>query len=209
MLVKQRIIFQDGFLEEVLEGPEASVNLFVVNGEAIVNEISDRLVVLDYPGGIPRGHILPAQSASAEILEDTRKLAVQCVEALGIENGPVYFQMKLTPLGPRIIEIAPRLDGCHIWRLIREVRGIDLMEASFRLLSGETLGDLRGEEKPDLPRASLMFFLQSPGEVFSQSNHVAPRDALYTEYYLQEGQVVPTVNGHLEKVGYYIMRGAP
>ena len=194
-------------LEEVLEGPEVSANIFVVEGKVVVNEISDRSVVANFPGGIPRGHVLPSGMASAEVLSKTRKLVDQCIAVLGIKEGPVYFQMKLTSSGPRIIEITPRLDGCHIWRLIREVRGIDLMDASFRLLSGEALGDLGGTQQ--LETGSLMFFLQPPGEKFFEANHPAPDDALHTEYYLRNGQVVPTVNGHLEKVGYYITKRMP
>ena len=194
-------------LEEFLEGPEISANIFLVEGQMVVNEISDRLVVENFPGGIPRGHNLPSTIAPDEVLRQTRKLIEKCVVALGIKEGPVYFQLKLTSSGPRIIEITPRLDGCHIWRLIREVRGIDLLDASFRLLSGGTLGDLGGSQQAET--ASLMFFLQPPGAEFLEGNHPAPDSALYVEYYLRNGQMVPPVNGHLEKVGYYITRELP
>jgi len=126
-------------VEELLEGPEVSANVFVVDGTIVVNELSDRLVVADFPGGIPRGHVLPAQCASEADLAQARSLAGQCIGALGIENGPAYLQMKITSCGPRVVEITPRLDGCHIWRLIREARGIDLLAARFQLLSGEPL----------------------------------------------------------------------
>ncbi|MBL8390560.1 MAG: ATPase [Candidatus Accumulibacter sp.] len=191
-------------VEELLEGPEVSANVFVVGGEIVVNELSDRLVVADFPGGIPRGHVLPAQSASDAARGAARALAARCVRALGIDNGPVYLQMKLTPCGPRIIEITPRLDGCHIWRLIREARGIDLLAASFQLLADEPLRALDGPPRAD--DLSLHFFLQAPGEPFSRAPHQPPRAPLYSEFYLHDGHVVAPVNGHLEKVGYCLLR---
>ena len=191
-------------VEELLEGPELSANVFVVGGEIVVNELSDRLVVADFPGGIPRGHVLPAKSVTAADAVQARALAAQCVRALAIDDGPVYLQMKLTPSGPRIIEITPRLDGCHIWRLIREARGIDLLAASFQLLAGEPPRALDGA--PPAVDVSLQFFLQAPGELFSRANHHRPRGALYSEFYLPDGHVVAPVNGYLEKVGYYLLR---
>ncbi|QKS28776.1 acetyl-CoA carboxylase biotin carboxylase subunit family protein [Accumulibacter sp.] len=191
-------------VEELLDGPEVSANVFVVGGKIVVNELSDRLVVTDFPGGIPRGHVLPAQSGSETVLAEARELAERCVRALGIENGPVYLQMKLTRCGPRIIEITPRLDGCHIWRLILEARGIDLLAASFQLLAGEPLRALDGPRRAD--DLSLHFFLQTPGEPSSRAPHQPPRAALYNEFYLQEGDIVAAVNGHLEKVGYFLLR---
>lgn len=194
-------------IEEFLQGPEVSANVFVVNGNVIVNEISDRLVVDNHPGGIPRGHVLTANSSSAEALANCRRLVEQCVKVLGIDNGPAYFQLKLTPDGPRIVEITPRLDGCHIWRLIREVRGIDLLDASLNMLAGNSPGLLSGRERP--VESSLMFFLTPPGEKFFRHDHPAPRDAVFSEYYLEDGQIIPPINGHLEKVGYFIQRGKP
>ena len=195
-------------LEEFLFGPEISGNVFVYEGRVVVNEISDRLVVPNYPGGIPRGHVIPARSAFGSLLPQAKQLIEQCIEALGITDGPVYFQMKLTAGGPRIIEITPRLDGCHLWRLIRQTHGIDLLDASFRLLVGESAHNGFASERP-ADCHSLMFFLHPPGEVFRRADHPAPDDALYREYYLQDGEVVPPVNGYLEKVGYYIRRGLP
>ena len=190
-------------VEELIEGPEVSANVFVVGGTIVVNELSDRLVVAGFPGGIPRGHVLPARCASEAALAQARALAAQCVHALGIENGPVYLQMKITACGPRIIEITPRLDGCHIWRLIREARGIDLLAASFQLLADEPLRALDGPRRAE--HLSLHFFQQPPGGLFARAAHPTPGTALYSEFYLQDGKAVTPINGHLEKVGYCLL----
>lgn len=191
-------------VEEYLAGPEVSVNAFVVDGAVVFCEVSDRLVVEGIAGGIPRSHVLPSQNCTGAMLVETKELAVRCIETIGILNGPVYFQIILTANGPRVVEVAPRLDGCHMWRLIRTVYGADLLDASIRLLTGDKSFDLGVTREPFA--SHLNFFLAPPNTVFSRPNHVAPQDTLHLEYYYADGETVRPVNGLLEKVGYYIER---
>jgi hypothetical protein len=192
-------------VEEFLDGPEISVNAFVIDSQVVFSEISDRLVVEGYPGGIPRGHVLPTQRCRGETLRETQALVERCIQALVIENGPVYFQIKLTAGGPRIVEITPRLDGCHLWRLIKTVGGVDLLEASFRLLMGD--GSVNLQMGPGKDSYHLGFFLSPPGKVFEESRYPAPTQAAYREYYYRDGETVRPINGLLEKVGYYVDQG--
>jgi biotin carboxylase len=191
-------------VEEYLEGPEVSANAFVINAQVVFSQISDRLVAVGYPGGIPRGHILPAKKCLGAALREIRAQIERCIQALEIENGPVYFQSKLTAQGPKIIEITPRLDGCHIWRLVKAVGGADLLAASFELLTGGRPANL--QMSWPLVGHRLSFFLSPPGNVFSKADHCAPPNASYVEYYYKDGETIRPVNGLLEKVGYYIQR---
>lgn len=188
-------------VEEFLDGPEISANTFVVNGQMVFCAVSDRLVVKGYPGGIPQGHVLPSEICTGDRLTATTSLVERCIRALGIQNGPVYFQMKLTQQGPRIIEIMPRLDGCHIWRLIKTVGGVDLIEACFRLLDGDMGTNFKMDPKPGVYQ--LMFW-HSPEQVFHQADYPVPPDAFYHEYRYLEGATVHPGNGYLDVVGYYI-----
>jgi biotin carboxylase len=193
---------QTAVVEEFLEGPEISVNAFVSNGELVCSFVSDRVVLERYPGGIPLGHVLPSRHCTGSLLTETRALVAQCLMALGIRNGPVYFQLKLTSRGPKVVEITPRLDGCHLWRLIRTVYGVDLMKTSFDWLSGQALGPFNQRDVG--ATADLVFFMAPPGQRFHASAHSIPEDAIHAEYYYQNGQVVAPVNGHMEKVGFFI-----
>lgn len=192
-------------VEEFLDGPEVSANAFVIDSHVVFNEISDRLVVEGYPGGIPRGHVLPTRRCLGETLHMTKTLVERCIHALGIENGPVYFQIKLTDKGPRIIEITPRLDGCHLWRLIKTVGGVDLLEASFRLLIGDRSVNL--QMRPEKDSYHLGFFLSPPGRAFRKSDYPTPTQATYLEYYYRDGETIRPVNSLMEKVGYYVRKG--
>ena len=157
-----------------------------------------------YSVGIPRSHVLPSKVCTGDLLRETKELAERCMHALGIQNGPVYFQLKLTSAGPRVIEITPRLDGCHMWRLIRTVTGVDLLDASVRLLSDDKSFDLT--IKGDPSASHLNFFLCPPGETFKLEAHPAPQGAAHVEYYYEDGETIRPINGSLEKAGFYIER---
>lgn len=188
-------------IEEFLDGPEMSANTFVIDGEMVFCEVSDRLVVEGFSGGIPRGHVMPSVNCTGDMLAATRKLVEDSIHALEIKNGPVYFQMKLTAHGPRIIEIMPRFDGCHIWRLIKILGGVDLIEACFRLLDGDKNSNFKMAYKPGIYQ--LMFW-HSPEGVFHEKDYPVPAGALYWEYRYHEGDVIKPGNGFLDVVGYYV-----
>ncbi|MFT3893194.1 MAG: ATP-grasp domain-containing protein [Anaerolineales bacterium] len=189
-------------IEEFLNGPEVSANTFISNGQTIFNEISDRLVVEGYAGGIPRGHIYPSQACPPDMLAQTKALVEKSNCELGIMNGPVYYQIILTANGPRIVEVTPRLDGCHMWRLIKTVSGVDLLDACIKQLTGDVLPDLR--VRPDLPSRYLGFYYCPPGKEFHKEEYQPSSDVDYLEYYYSENEMIRPINGFYEKVGYYI-----
>lgn len=189
-------------VEEFLSGPEVSANTFIVNGQTVLNEVSDRYVVEGYAGGLPRGHVYPARACIGDLLEETRRLVALCNRELGIQNGPVYYQIILTPHGPRIVEVTPRLDGCHMWRLIKSVTGVDLLEVCVNFLAGTPLPDMT--VPAGLASQYLGFFYQPTGEIFDPARHLKGSNAMHLEYYYTAGETVRPINGYYEKVGYYI-----
>jgi len=189
-------------IEEFLDGPEISVNSFVIDSRVVFNAISDRIIVEGCPAGIPQCHFYPTRSCPGETLAETEALIERCIKALAIQNGPVYFQIKLTAKGPRIVEITPRLDGCHIWRLIKTVSGIDLLDASFKLLSGDNHINLKINSPNE--RHQLSFFLSPPRQMFKKVDYPVQERASYVEYFYEDCEIVHPLNGVLEKVGYYI-----
>ncbi len=190
-------------IEQFLDGPEVSANAFVIDSKVVFNEISDRLVVENYPGGIPRGHVLPSQTCTGETLLQTKRMVEDCIHALNIQNGPVYFQMKLTSNGPRILECMLRFDGCHIWRLIKTVGGVDLIAAALKLLAGEKPTNF--QMQPPAGVYQIQFFLTPPNQPFKEADHPIPAGAVYSEYRYLDGQTVRPVNGYLEVTGYSII----
>lgn len=189
-------------IEEFLEGPEVSVNTFVMDGETVFSEVSDRLVVEGYAGGLPRGHIYPSVHCSEATVAETKRLVEICNRELGIQMGPVYYQVIFTGTGPRIVEVTPRLDGCHMWRLIKSVSGVDLLNASVQCLLGERPDGMQCGN--GLPSRYLGFYYAHPGSEFCKADLLPAGCVDYLEYYYADGETVRPINGYLEKVGYYI-----
>jgi phosphoribosylamine-glycine ligase len=189
-------------IEEFLEGSEVSANTFISNGQTVFNEVSDRLVVEGYAGGIPKGHIYPAQICTGDLLVETKALVEFCNRELGILNGPVYYQLILTANGPHIVEVTPRLDGCHMWRLIKTVSGVDLLDVCVRKLMGEELSYM--DVKPGMDSYYLGFNYCPPDRLFFLAEHQPVNKVEYLEYYYANGETVRPINGYLEKVGYFI-----
>ncbi|AKP00202.1 UDP-glucose 4-epimerase (plasmid) [Marinovum algicola DG 898] len=192
-------------------GVEISCNVLVCGGEVKMKVLSERLVHGPHALGVPRGHLVPCDAVS----EDNQRAALALVDgiiaALGSRDGVLYFQMIVTPEGPRVVEIAPRLDGCHMWRLIRAAEGADLIAMAMDCLTGEGTPEQLpggGEGDRQRPIAELMFQQMAPGQPFSAAAFPVPEDAIYHEYRYDAGQDVRPVNGTLEVVGYYVRNRA-
>ena len=191
-------------IESFLEGPEVSLNGYMKDGEMIFGLVSDRVSFDEYPGGIIKEHLLPSK-LSGENQEKIKEIAFEAAKRLGIENGPCYFQIKLNSQGdPKILEVTPRLDGCHMWNVIKEYCGVDLLDACFRQLAGET-PDLKGHEPEEGKSYKLKFFCQPPWTKFERANH-SDEGSVYSFFYYEDGDKVRRLNGYIEKCGYAIYK---
>jgi len=191
-------------VEELLAGPEVSVHVVVVEGQVRFFLPSDRHVWDGPLVGIPAAHTVPSAALDKRAEQEVRDLVDRFVAALGVRNGPLYFQLKLTPAGPRIIEVAPRLDGCHLWRLVHVHTGFDLLTALLRLLTGEGWADPAPWD--DAPSHTLRFHLTPPGVPFRATDHAPPAEtACYVEHQVDEGALPRDTNGVVCRVGYEIV----
>jgi biotin carboxylase len=99
-------------VEEYMEGPEFSVDALVYKGEITICGLADRHIFFP-PYFIEMGHTMPSNidAAKAEALLSAFRAGVR---ALGIGNGAAKGDIKLTPKGPMIGEIAARLSGGYM-----------------------------------------------------------------------------------------------
>ncbi len=193
-------------IEEFLEGDEISVHVFVVDGEVRWSLPSDRFVWDGPAVGIPSGHRLPAMFLRRADRPAVDQLIGDVVSALGVRTGPLYFQLKLTPSEPRIVEIAPRLDGCHLWRLIELHTGFNIMGRCFDLLAGRPWEDVN--DSPDEPVDELWFMLANPAQPVDRSEHPAPDDGtvLFEEFQVDDGVIPRAINPAVARIGYRVVR---
>lgn len=192
-------------IESFLEGPEISVNAYFEDSEMKFALVSDRVSFDEYPGGIIKEHLLPSALDEGAQKKVTSMVA-EAAARLGIGNGPCYFQIKLDGKGdPKILEVTPRLDGCHMWRLIKHYCGVDLLDACFRhLLEGKT--EIEKQYRMPENKYCLRFISQPTWSRFSSAEHDTS-DAEYCFYYYSEGDKVRRLNGYIEKCGYCIIKG--
>ncbi|MCR5357955.1 MAG: ATP-grasp domain-containing protein [Lachnospiraceae bacterium] len=192
-------------LEQYIDGVEISVNVFLEKGELKFYLISDRGIWDEYPGGLIHEHFIPSRYENDELVAGRiKELVVNVLDAIGLTDGPGYFQIKVDKDGiPYLIEVTPRLDGCHMWRLIKHSTGVDLLDASVKLLTG---GTFTPPEYKVVPH-SLEFFCGKPGTVFTKDNHIVP-DNEFISWYYEDGETIKSMNGYFEKCGYVIKRSA-
>ncbi|MEV6976361.1 ATP-grasp domain-containing protein [Kitasatospora sp. NPDC093806] len=121
-------------LEELLTGPEVSVETVTADGVAHVVGITDKSIG-GAPAFVETGHMFPAalEPAEAAAAADT---AVAALAALGLEQVVAHTEIKLTPAGPRVIEVNPRPAGNRITELVRRVTGVDLAAAAVDVALG-------------------------------------------------------------------------
>jgi len=119
-------------VEELVEGPEVTVNAFSVGGRFVPLTVTDRHTADPPAFGVALAHVWPSEHAPVEV-------ARLATEALGIENGPTYTQLRLGPDGPRVVELAARLGGGHDAELCRAALGVDLNALAIAAALGEPL----------------------------------------------------------------------
>jgi biotin carboxylase len=96
-------------VEEYMEGPEFSVDALVYRGEITICGVADRHIFFP-PYFIEMGHTMPSAEDPATISSLLETFG-KGVRALGITDGAAKGDVKLTPRGPMIGEIAARLSG--------------------------------------------------------------------------------------------------
>jgi biotin carboxylase len=148
-------------IEEYMEGPELSIDALVHNGTVTVCGIADRLIAYP-PYFVETGHIMPSNQP-ADALADAVRVMENGMRALGLTLGAAKGDIKLTPRGAMVGEIAARLSGGFMSAFTYPyASGVDLIGNAIRIALGEAPGDLR----PSLSRVSMeAAIIPAPGTV--------------------------------------------
>ncbi|MBD0318424.1 MAG: ATP-grasp domain-containing protein, partial [Thermoleophilia bacterium] len=99
----------EALVEELVAGPELTVNAFSVRGRFRPLTVTDRLTAEPPAFGVALSHAWP----SDERVEQAVDAAGRAAHALGVREGPTYTQVRMANDGPRVIELAARLGGGH------------------------------------------------------------------------------------------------
>ncbi len=149
-------------VEELVEGPEVTVVAFSVDGCFHPLTVTDRLTADPPAFGVALAHVWPSEADAAG---EAAEVARRAVEALGIDDGPTYTQLRITSEGPKVIEVAARLGGGHDAELCLAALGVDLNGLALSAALGEQPEADALLAEPQVGGACTVFLTAEPGEL--------------------------------------------
>ena len=167
-------------IEELVAGPEVTVNAFSVGGRFVPLTVTDRLTAEPPAFGVALAHVWRSRSERPRSgpVEGVRgdrevppeaataaEVAEQAAAALGIVDGPTYTQVRIGPDGPRVIELAARLGGGHDAELCEAALGVDLNGLALAAALGEEMDAAALEPRPQVGGACVRFLVPPEGEL--------------------------------------------
>ncbi len=121
-------------VEELIDGPELTVNAVSIDGVFTPVTVTDRLLADPPAFGVALTHAWPSSHATEGVVEAARA----AVAALGITNGPTYTQLRIGSDGlAYVVEVAARLGGGHDAELCRAAVGVDLNDVAISFALGD------------------------------------------------------------------------
>src|SRR3954454_11375841 len=124
----------DLLIEQYLDGVEFDVDLIMHDGTCVFSSVSQNWPTAE-PAFQETGLHCPPDHAARPIrrLVD---LSVQTAQAFGFRSGVLHVEGKCTSQGPRVVEVNARLGGGRVAEIVRNVWGVDLVEATARAALG-------------------------------------------------------------------------
>ena len=129
-------LLQRVLIEDFIPGPEVALEGLLTAGALHVLALFDKPDPLDGPFFeetlyvTPSRHPAALQAAIAEAVGGAAR-------ALGLREGPVHAELRLSPEGPRILEVAARSIGGLCGRTLRFGLGVTLEELVLRHALGQ------------------------------------------------------------------------
>jgi biotin carboxylase len=191
-------------VEEFIEGPEVSVEGFVVDGLVTVLCLSEK-------ERTPRPYLLDREVCfpsrlNESIEESVRLLAHEVIAALELDNCPFHMEQLLSPQGPRLVEVASRGPGFKVFsHILPHVTGVDVVGAQIELATGT-----KPNVTPRRPlRGAAIHFLEAQrrGKVVAIKGLDRARQVegvTEVELYVRLGSPVEPLTSGADRIGHII-----
>lgn len=119
-------------VEEFVEGVDISGDGFLLNGH-----FGFALITQKYKNGfVVTGHSLPTTLSAKDQGRVLAEVAANC-KAAGYTDGPIDFDVRVSPEHVTVLEMSPRLGGNGIPMIIARGTGVDLIGATICSALGE------------------------------------------------------------------------
>jgi biotin carboxylase len=201
----------EAILEQYIEGTEMNGIVIARQNDAIPLTLSDRLRPPGVGFGVGWIHVYPATTFGAQ-LEESERVAVHTVSALGLKNAIAFPQLIASPDGRvQVVECAARIPGGQMADLVRFAVGVDLVDVQLRMALGEELPDELVHAQFKQPLA-IRFFTAAPGPLpTGRVKRIGPLDkvlafpgVVQADVYLQLGETIRPVRLDGDRRGYVI-----
>jgi biotin carboxylase len=193
-------------IEELIDGPEVTVNAFSARGRFQPLTVTDRLTAETPAFGVALAHAWRSEAAGDEAVLTAEAAA----KALGVRDGPTYTQLRIGRDGPRVIELAARLGGGHDAELCRAALGVDLNGLALASALGEPLSERELQPEPKAGGACVRFLVPPEGEleaVAGVDEAVAQDGVLGVRVYREPGHVFGTFRRGADRAGAILAVG--
>ena len=189
-------------LEEYMTGPEVSVEVMVVDGVPHVLQVTDKLTT-GAPYFVEMGHNQPSM-LPAEDVEKIKDLACRAVKSVGINCGPSHVEIKLTPTGPKMVELGARMGGdCITTHLVPLSTGVDMIKATIDVSLG-----LTPDITPTLHKGSAIRFFDAPNGIITAVEGVEEAKSIAgvqeISFTKNVGDEVTEIHSSLDRCGFVI-----
>lgn len=192
-------------VEEVIEGPEYSIESLHYDGKSEVIQFTEKKTT-PFPYNVELGHKQPA-NLSDDIKNQIREIISKIGVALKFENCPSHTELKVNERGVFVIETSPRLGGDYITSTLTPLStGIKMEDQLLHIAFGEKVDTKTGRAN----KASGVCFFDLPeGKVVKISPEIAKIGSWPGIYAfnlkLKEGDIVGKITSSLNRYGEFVV----
>ncbi len=150
--------------EYLLDRPEHAGDHFAdyVSVESVVSHgrVSHLAITGRFPPAEPfreTGFFIPSAFTEPDSTAIVQA-ATAAVQAIGIRSGLLHTEVKMTPQGPRVIELNGRIGG-GVPEMLADASGVELMAMAFRVALGESVVF---DSMPVCKQVGYLLYVQAP-----------------------------------------------
>jgi len=122
-------------LERQMSGPLLACDTISAAGQHVLLGVHDK-TMCEPPSFAVRGCSFHPDHPQRDVV---RELAFAALDAVGFDHGAAHIEIMLTPEGPRVVEINPRLVGARLHRLVDAALGGSVQAALIALHGGAAM----------------------------------------------------------------------
>jgi biotin carboxylase len=191
-------------IEELMEGPEVSVETLTFKGITNIVAITDK-ITSPPPYCVEMGHTIPSnlpEDMQKQICHVTKK----GLQALRIDYSGGHTEIKITEDGPKIIEIGARLGGWIAADMVPLSTGVDMVKESINIAMGN-----EPNFKQKFSRgAALRVITSKAGKVSYIKGEDKVKKAegiIISEIYIDKGDVINPLRSGFDRIGRVVAVG--